>query len=504
VDVSSLQRVGGVSDVKPTQATLLVELVESEPAPELFHSPEGVAYATIPVPPGWETWPLRSRQVRSLMARLYYQAVGAAPGSQAIQDAISTLEGKALFAGEELPVYVRVASHEGNVYVDLGSDPWRTVEVRPDGWEVIERAPVKFRRPRGLAEMPLPSAEGDLGRLREFVNVDSGDDSGDDSDWRLLVGWLVGAFHPSGPYPVLSLRGEQGSAKSTTARVLRTLVDPSAMPLRSPPRNIHDLMIAASNSWAIVLDNVSELSDWLSDSLCRLSTGGGLATRQLYSDTDEIILAATRPQLLTGIDEVIHRGDLLDRSILLDLPRIAPGKRQPEQAFWAQFAAAQPVILGGLFDAVSAALANRDKTKLKELPRMADFGLWVTAAEPALGWKPGSFLAAYTGNVARAHEVALDASPVGPTLRAFVSTNGGFEGTFADLLTRLTAAASEQAVKARTWPSAPRALSSEVRRLAPNLRALGLDVQLPEGSKVKGQRILTIKVAGQAGRKEHG
>src|SRR5262249_30177683 len=136
-----------------------------------------------------------------------------------------------------------------------------------------------------------------------------------EGDWRLVVSWLLAALRPVGPYPVLVVYGEQGSAKSSLVRVLRALVDPNTAALRRPPREERDLVIAATNGWLIALDNLSHLPDWLSDGLCCLATGSGFATRELYTDADEAIFAARRPVVLNGIEEVATRGDLLDRAI---------------------------------------------------------------------------------------------------------------------------------------------------------------------------------------------
>src|SRR5437868_13535290 len=94
----------------------------------------------------------------------------------------------------------------------------------------------------------------------------------------------IAAFRPTGPYPILMLQGEQGTAKSTTTRILRSLIDPNVSPLRTVPRNERDLMIAATNSWAQCFDNLSHIPLWFADALCRLATGGGFATRKLRTD----------------------------------------------------------------------------------------------------------------------------------------------------------------------------------------------------------------------------
>src|SRR5262245_64966627 len=113
--------------------------------------------------------------------------------------------------------------------------------------------------------------------------------------------------------------GEQGSAKSTFATILRSLVDPNTAPLRSFPREDRDLFIAASNGWIVGYDNVSRVPPWLSDALCRLATGGGFSTRKLYTDDEEQLFNAQRPTILNGIEDFIDRPDLDSGTIVLKL-----------------------------------------------------------------------------------------------------------------------------------------------------------------------------------------
>jgi hypothetical protein len=302
-----------VSGKSISQATQLVELAVRHV--DLFHAPDQTAYANIVIEGRRETWPLRTGPFRRWVARRFFELTGSAPSAQPLQDALAVLEGHALFDSDEHQVFTRLADVQDDaIYLDLGDEYWRAVQIGGGGWEVVE-PPVFFRRPRGLRRLPWPKHGRELAGLRRFVNVA-------DSDWPLLVAWLLAAVRPRGPYPVLLLHGEQGAAKSTTARILRELIDPNTAPLRSQPREERDLMIAARNGWVLAFDNVSSVPDWLSDAFCRLSTGGGLATRMLYTDDDEVLFDAQRPLLLTGIEEVATRGDLLDRSLILFLPRI--------------------------------------------------------------------------------------------------------------------------------------------------------------------------------------
>ena len=157
------------------------------------------------------------------------------------------------------------------------------------------------------------------------------------------IAWLVQAARDRGPYPILAIYGEQGSAKSSGARLLRSIIDPNWAPLRSPPKEIRDLAIAAANGWVVALDNLSHLPQWLSDALCVLSTGGGFATRTLYTDDEESIFSFRRPVIINGIAEVARRGDLIDRCIPVTLEAVPDERRLTEDEIDAAFAHVHPL-----------------------------------------------------------------------------------------------------------------------------------------------------------------
>ncbi len=290
-----------------------LRLIELTHGAELFHTADGEAYATIPVGGHRENWRVRSRQFEQWLIGRYYRETNDVPPSESVQKALRVIEARAIHDGPEYRVAVRIAEYAGNIYLDLADSEWRVVEVAPSGWRVMADAPVRFRRPHGLRPLPLPVAGGDLNHLHRFLNVDG------DNDRRLVISWLIGACWPRGPYPVLVLHGEHGTAKSTTARVLRGLIDPNSADLRSEPREVRDLMIAANNSHVLAFNNLSQVKPVLSDALCRLATGAGFGTRRLYEDLEEILIQAQRPIILNGIEDLATRSDLLDRSLIIDL-----------------------------------------------------------------------------------------------------------------------------------------------------------------------------------------
>ena len=182
-----------------------------------------------------------------------------------------------------------------------------------------------------------------------------------------MIAWLLAAVRDKGPYPLLVLAGEQGSAKTTLAGMLRALVDPNVAPLRALPRDDRDLFIAASNGHLLAFDNVSGLPYWLSDTLCRLATGGGFATRQLYTDTDEVLFDAARPIVLNGIEDMVSRPDLADRAIFLSLESISEARRRTERELWRAFRDRAPAILGALLSAAVRGLRELPSTKVAQV-----------------------------------------------------------------------------------------------------------------------------------------
>jgi hypothetical protein len=453
---------------------------------EFFHTAESETYASVPVNEHWETLLVKSSAFEQWLGKRFYEETGMVAGNQAQQAAIRLLAARALYDGTESNVHVRVAEHDGAIYLDLANDQWEMVKITADGWEVTTDRHVRFRRPKGMRPLPTPVAGGSIDLLRPFVNID------DEANWRLIVAWLLAVLRGKGPYPVLALHGEQGSAKSTTARVLRGCIDPNTSLLRSEPHSARDLMIAANNGWVIALDNLSRIEPWLSDALCRLATGGGFSTRELYSDADEVLFEAQRPVILTGIQELASREDLLDRSLVTYLPSISADQRQTEEAFWHGFRAQHPAILGALLDAMVGALRNLPSVEMARLPRLADFATWATAAEECLGWSPGSFITAYMGNQEVANDLALDASPVVAPLRALAS-NGAFSGTPRAVLDELKKYAPDSVIKEYGWPEGPRALSGVLRRLVTNLRRVGIEVEFGKTNGSNSKRLITIQ-----------
>src|SRR5262249_33295745 len=430
-----------------------------------------------------ETWPVKSKRFRQWLKRLYYTKHNKGPNAEAEKEALDHIEAAALFDGEERQVELRVASRDGRIYIDLGSADWRAVEIDEDGWRAIDDPPVRFRRPTGMRPLPEPTRGGDISTLRSFVNVK------DDADFVLVVCWLLAAMRDRGPYPVLAISGEQGTAKSTLVAILRALIDPNASPLRALPREDRELFIQANNGWLLAFDNVSGLPAWTSDSLCPLSSGGGFAVGQSHRAWDEFFFDARRLIVLNGIGDMMGRADLADRSIFITLEPIPEAERRAEDELWEHIHRELPGILGVLCDAISHGLRYRDLVKLKRLPRMADFAKWGAACEGAL-WRAGTFEAAYDDNQHGANDAVLDADDVALAVRNFMLSRLQWEGTTSHFKEELEAGRFDgNKHRPKRWPETVNAMSIQLRRAATALRRAGIEIEFSRAGKRRTRNV---------------
>ncbi len=467
----------------PTQADTLVDLSRDA---QLFHDPDGKAYADVIVGTHRECWPILSKGYRQWLVRGYYHRTQAVPNSEALKSALNLIEAQARFDAPERSVYVRVGELEECIYLDLGDSSWRAVKISVDGWEIVADPPLRFRRSTGMQPLPSPERGGAISALRSFLNVKS------NADFVLVVSWLLSALRGQAPYPVLVVSGEQGSAKSTFSTIIRSLVDPNSAPLRALPREERDLFIAASHAHVLAFDNVSGLSPWVSDSLCRVATGGGFAARQLYTDQDEVLFDAARPIILNGIEDIVTRPDLADRGIFLHLEPIPEKHRRSERDLLTGIQTTRPQLLGVLLDGLVQGLSSITTTSLPGLPRMADFALWGVACEAAF-WSKGTFWQAYRGNLDEAVDDVIDSDVVAAALRTLMSSQRMWRGTASQLHARLGEIVTEPTVRSKSWPANPRALAGRLRRAATFLRKVGIETTFEREGQAR-DRIVCIEV----------
>jgi hypothetical protein len=439
----------------------------------LFRSPDGVTWADVLVKGHRETWPIRSAGFKGWLRFRYWQICGTSPTPESIERCLEHVEAKALF-GDNIPTretYLRVAGLDDKIYLDLCNDDWTAVEIDVSGWRIVKEPPVRFSRNSGMKELPTPVGGGSLSDLHSLLSVD-------DDGFVIVVSWLLGALRGKAPYPVLCLAGPAGSSKSTAVCFLRDLIDPSKVDPGALPQEVRDLAIASSKRFIVGYDNLSGIPHPISDMLCRLSTGGGFAVRQLYSDDGEVTFSHTRPIILAGIEDVVGRHDLTRRTLHITMGVIPAPTRKLLTTLKAEFRRSQPRILGRLLDIVSVGLRNLPNTKMGKLPSLADFAQWMAACETA-EWPAGTFARIHDENEQALAVASLEADVVAAHVIEFLETRGlaGWQGTAKALLTQIDARVDDAQKRGKGWPKTPHAMAGRVRRATEVLRTQGWRVE---------------------------
>lgn len=417
--------------------------------------------------------------LRGQLARTYFTRMGKAAPQQALADALLVIEGIAQ-EKEAKRLYLRASEHDGAIWLDLGDQTGRAIQVTGQGWTIEDRVPVLFKRTALNGPLPEPVHGGKLDELWPWLNVA-------EDDRPLVVAWLVSVLFCDIPHPILGLFGEQGTGKTTAEKILVLLLDPGPVPIRKTSRDAESWVTAAAGSWIVGLDNLSDIPAWLSDSLCRAVTGEGDVRRKLYTDGEFAVFAFRRCIILSGIDVGAMAGDLAERMLPIDLRLIAEQHRIRETNLWPRWAAVHPRILGALLDLTASVLEVLPSVRLGKTPRMADFAHIVAAVDTVLGT---AGLARYVG---KQKSVATDAL-TGDLFITALEENivDTFEGTAAKLL-ELATRQDELWMRPKSWPGTPRAVTQRLKRQAPPMRKAGWTIEHDDGANHSNVVKWTIK-----------
>jgi hypothetical protein len=449
-----------VATSKPSQATEIMFMARSRY--NVVRGDDGKSYAVAHDQPGVAFGLRGTGGLRQQLAATFFDEKNRVASGSALQDALATIEGEAM-RGPETTVHLRCGRHGEGIIIDRADPRGHVIEVTASGWRELERSPILFRRTNVSLQFPEPAKLGDLDAMRELLNVN-------ESAFRLVVGFIVAAWIPDIPHPILALMGEQGVAKSSAARLVLSLIDPSAASLVSQPDSSLDWAVNAYNVYAIGLDNVSHMRPWLQDALCKAVTGDVFVRRELYSDDGLSPMKFRRAIVLTTIDPGALQGDVADRLMPIELERIA--KYRADREVTAAAEAARPVILAGMLELLAGVLRELPNIDLEHKPRMADFAEVLAALDVVTGW---TTLDDYMASTRSAARDVVDGDSFAGAVVKFVDARGYWEGTCQQLLSKLTTDGAQKG-----WPETARAIAARVKRLSPALRSAGIEVERRE------------------------
>ena len=420
--------------------------------------------------------------LRAELAHQFFETYQTPAPQQALADACMVLEGKAAQQDPQR-VHLRIAEHDGAVFLDMGDQDGGVISIRDGQWVVEKTAPVLFRRTKLTGEMPDPATGGgylQLEKLWQFVPVPA-------DDRPLVLAWLVQALIQSDvPHPVLALIAEHGSIKSSSARALVALTDPSAVPVRKAPRDAEGWVTAANASWVVALDNISgEIPVWLSDCLCRAATGDGDVRRQLYTDSDVSVVAFRRAVIINGIDIAVTQGDLADRLLRVSLPRLKGG-RKAEKVIAARWESQWPNIFGGLLDLAAKVHHLLPSITVENLPRMADFANVLAGVDKVCRT---AGLERYQEQAMRVTAETLDH----PFLNKLIDTRYSCDKTPSSVILAYHTIDDKSWKAPKGWPESPRAVTSLLTRSAPAMRMHGWTIEHDDGRNENHRLLWTLR-----------
>ena len=474
----------GSSSKRESQADALVKLA-LENAEKLFHDDRQEPYIRILKGEALASLRLRSKEVKTWLAGLLWEDRQKAPNTEALGAALNVLEAIAR-KGEERKLYNRVALDEDrSIWLDLADDKWRAIHITKDGWEVVDKPPILFRRYSHQKPIPVPTRGGDLRLLFEYANIRY---LGDQLLYAVdAITYLI----PGIPHVIMVFFGPQGSGKTWSLRAVRIVIDPSLLDLLSLPRREREVVQNLDHHWCAFYDNVGSLPPWCSNVFCRAVTGTGVSKRALYTDDDDVIYNYYRCVGLTDINVVAKKGDLLERSLLLGLTSMPKTMRKTEEELKTKLESERRSILGAMLDVLVRAIRIYPKIKLESMNRMADFVMWGCAITEALGLDKQYFLDAYEENINAQNLEVVRASPISDALIKLMEDQraslnpGTWEGTPSQLYSELEEKAKELKISTRqkAWPKKPHILTRRLNELAPSLPSIGYEIETTRSGK---------------------
>jgi len=485
---------------------LLVSLAKEEC--NFFIDQCGDAYASKREGDAVKVMKIRDDEFESYLSRLLYERGKRTPSSETINVTKKLLEGEARFGGNRRELSLRVASREGKIYYDMGGNSWRMIEIDKEGWRIVPHRDPIFKRYNHQVAQVEPAqvdAEG-FKLLGNYLPLN-------DDDKMLFLVQVASFLLYDIPKPIMLLYGGQGSGKSTALRLIRRIIDPSNTEILTMQYDPREFIQQLVHNYFAPFDNVSHLTQWQSDTLCRAVTGGGISKRKLFSDDSDVIYTFKRAIALNGINIPADKPDLLDRCIPYSFEKIPDTDRISEEMIFRVFEQDRPKIFGGLLSTISKALKIypqvRRELANKPMPRMVDFVYWGEAIGRAMGYDPFRFYSTYWNKLHSLNKETIEAHVVGDLILKFVEKELEkdkeekhlkrteddkiviWNGTPSALYSLIESLASEYKINTKSpgFPKSSNALTRKLNEIKSNLEDEGI---VFERMRTPGERKIII------------
>lgn len=451
---------------------------------------------------------------------MYYETHGKILNPETINNVVNVMQAKAEFGDIQHSLNLRVAEHGGDLFYDLTNEKHQCIKIFKSGsWQILDQTPVPLFRRYNQIPQDLPSEEPSSEKENALETFVSRCTNIKDDETKLVVKvMLISWFIPKIPHPMLIVHGGKGSAKSMFQTLAKNIVDPAKPSLLTIHNDKSEFIQQMAHNYLAVYDNLKYNPKWLSDEACKTITGVGQTKRALYTIDEDKIFEYKHCLMFNGINVAFSESDVIDRSILIELPGIKEENRRTENEILEEFHKLKPKILKQIFDILAKAITMKSDIKLKRKPRMADFAIWGEAISLAMGHKEKEFLDAYYNNIKLQNAEVIDSNPVAFAIKKFVehvlsandyvfNFNSGshipiFKGTPAELLEELNEIAAENKIGtySREWPNDQKWLVRRINVIKSNLQQeLGIAINVERDSNNTSTVKIEKNVSGVSG-----
>lgn len=433
-----------------------------------------------------ETLNLSSRRAIQWLVYNYHNENKSAKihGDEFYKNVLTTIVATAQMNGTKKEnVYTRVALKDGSLYYDLVTSDWKSIRVTHDKVEIIdldENSPI-FRRAQCSYEQIMPKFDGGdyLTKLSELLCIV-------EEDRQLFQVHLIALLLESIPIPVMVFGGEAGSLKTTATTTVKRIIDPNGLKKEDNSTSMasrnDDLILQLYNRYVTAFDNVTKITQEVSDILCRAITGSSNVRRELYTNMEETILSFTRKIVLNGIVPTLDYPDLQERIISYNRKNLSNEERLTEEEFEKRLGDILPYILGQIFQTIQRAMKIHDeiKNEIRAKTRLADFEIWGEAISRSLGFEANSFVQRYSEKMTIGSVGVKDSYPIVTVIENLMNGITEYEDTATRCFKILTDKAKEIGIDAESrfvrFPKASNQLTKELITISPVLKKLGISV----------------------------
>ena len=358
---------------------------------DAFSTPGGARFLSYPYGDGTScTLPLHHPAVRTKASLMYREERGEFPGDSAIRNGFRLFQDHA--TKETRNIHLRLGQADDAIHIDTGYSgnihAGKHFKIDAQGWR-LEVNSLETVLPKTAAPFPdfaiprehsrhfngkcrrHPNPHTALDPLRTLLRLDN-----DRPAWLRVLTWLFAALRPQASpgvlrdYPILQISGPAGSGKTTAARILRSLVDPSTAPINTTPSTESAASRLARDNHVIFIDGTTRLARRPSELLARLSTGMPV---DFHGDPQN----TSRPILLT-INETDAAQKLHSRILPVELPPLE--SPLPPEELHKRIEAMRAAVFPALMTLLSTAIRRLPEVPLPQNARFPEATQWFEAA----------------------------------------------------------------------------------------------------------------------------